>query len=295
VARKRTGLTIMELITVIAIIALLVGLLIPALNSVRNVAKGTKQKAQFTTIELALAAFKNDYGDYPPSEWWAPPPAATGLRDYCGAQKLAEALLGWDLMGFHPDSDWRADGMNGKSYWVGGVEYAAGSYFFYNPDSGIDMSKRKGPYLELATTSAFTLAELFGVGLTDPLRGDRYVICDSFGIKKINLANGESATAGTPILYYRANTSSKNMVNDPTAFEQNIYNVRDNAPLVGLGRVKDGEQHPLVDPAVFYSSEGGVIDPKVTARPWPYRPGSYILISAGPDGFYGTGDDIRNF
>jgi type II secretory pathway pseudopilin PulG len=295
VARKRTGLTIVELITVIAIIALLVGLLIPALNSVRDIAKRTKQKAQFTTIDLALAAFKSDYGDYPPSEWWAPPPATAGLRDYCGAQKLAEALLGWDLMGFHPDSDWRADGMNGKTYWVSGVEYAPGTYFLYDPDSEIDMNKRKGPYLDLATTSAFTLNELFSVGLTDPLRGDRYVICDSYGVKKVNLANGETVKAGTPILYYKANAFSKSMVNDATVFEQNIYNVRDNAPLVVLGRVKDGEQHPLVDPAVFYSSEGGVIDPKVTARPWPYRPDSYILISAGPDGFYGTGDDIHNF
>jgi hypothetical protein len=46
--------------------------------------------------------------------------------------------------------------------------------------------------------------------------------------------------------------------------------------------------HPLD----FYSY---IRDPKVLARAWPYRPDSYILISAGPDGLYGTNDDIRNF
>jgi hypothetical protein len=33
----------------------------------------------------------------------------------------------------------------------------------------------------------------------------------------------------------------------------------------------------------------------VQARPWPYRSDSYLLISAGADGLYGTDDDIRNF
>ncbi len=103
--RKRTGFTIVELLAALGIIALMVGLLIPALSMVRRTAKETKQKAQFTTIELTLTAFKNDYGDYPGSDW-----ALVG--DYCGTQKLTEALLGWDLLGFHPKSDFRSNGRN---------------------------------------------------------------------------------------------------------------------------------------------------------------------------------------
>jgi len=52
VRRKRTGFTIVELLTALGIIALMVGLLIPALSMVRRTAKETKQKAQFTTISL---------------------------------------------------------------------------------------------------------------------------------------------------------------------------------------------------------------------------------------------------
>jgi hypothetical protein len=63
-------------------------------------AKETQQRAQITTIEMILTAFKNDYGDYPPSHGYD----NSGNVDdyYCGAQTLAEALVGWDLMGFHP-------------------------------------------------------------------------------------------------------------------------------------------------------------------------------------------------
>ncbi len=53
------------MLIVLGIIALLVGLLLPAMTTVRNSAKETKQKAQFSSINLALVTFKNDYGDYP--------------------------------------------------------------------------------------------------------------------------------------------------------------------------------------------------------------------------------------
>ena len=59
-----------------------------------------------------------------------------------------------------------------------------------------------------------------------------------------------------------------------------------------VGRLKDGKQHPIWDSVFFYNY---ITDPKVTAVDWPYRPDSYILISAGVDGLYGTNDDICNF
>jgi type II secretory pathway pseudopilin PulG len=54
VKRIKTGLTIIELLIVLGIIALLIGLLVPSLSAVKKMAKETKQKAQFATIELAL-------------------------------------------------------------------------------------------------------------------------------------------------------------------------------------------------------------------------------------------------
>ncbi len=272
--RKRTGFTIVELLAALGIIALMVGLLIPALSMVRNTARETKQKAQLTTIELALTAFKNDYGDYPGSDW-----ALVG--DYCGSQKLTEALVGWDLLGFHPKSDFRSNGRNDDGE------------FIYDANNPIFFDQRRGPYLELATFDAFRLGNISirEPGLffdTRPLAPNTFVLCDVFGEKKIMLSNGKTVRAGAPILYYRANTSAKTI--------REIYNAQDNDVLIQIKQQADNKEQPLSRPAgqfqYFYDY---IRDPKISARPWPYRPDSYILISAGVDGLYGTSDDIRNF
>jgi len=275
VRRKRTGFTLVELLAALGIIALLAGLLIPAMSMVRRTAKETKQKAQFTTISLALTTFKNDYGDYPGSDW------ALG-SDYCGTQKLTEALLGWDLLGFHPKSDFRSNGRNNNGE------------FIYDANNPIFFDQRRGSYLELATTNAFRLGNISirNPGLfnnTGPLAPNTFVLCDVFGAQKVMLANGKTARAGTPILYYRANTSAKTI--------REIYNALDNDALILIKQQADGRIHPLADPRnqYRYFYDDYIRDPKISARPWPYRPDSYILISAGADGIYGTSDDIRNF
>lgn len=275
---SRKGFTVVELLVVLGIISLLVGLLIPALNLVRNKAKQAKQLAQFNAIEMALTTFRNDHGDYPSSNWLLPPAVGS---DYCGAQKLAEALLGWDLLGFHPKSDLRSNGYNDNGIFV------------YDTNDPILLSQRTGPYLELAATNAFRLGDIsiFKPGIfldTSPLAPDTYVLCDEFTFKKIKLRNGKVVTAGSPILYYRANTSEKTI--------RGIYDAYDNDALIQIKQRADNREHPLSRSAnqfqYFYEY---IRDPKIDVRAWPYRPDSYLLISAGPDGLYGTGDDICNF
>lgn len=298
--RKKTGLTMIEILIVLGIIALLVGLLLPAVSVVRKMAKETKQKAQLSTIELALAAFKNDYGDYPPSGGLDY--NSNNSLDYCGAQKLAEALLGWDLRGFHPESAWRADGLDAS---LGPGTYDPALTRDANGDGIPDtFDERKGPYLELATADAFRTGGPEGLYFNwGALHPDRFVICDVFGRKTINIRNqvtGETTRykAGTPILYFKANTSSK-YLGDPES--GSIYRVGDNLELIGLGSVEELPQdvrtHPLSLNNPFGNFIQEIMDPKVstTNRMWPYRPDSYILISAGADGLYGTEDDITNF
>ena len=276
--RKRTGFTIVELLAALGIIALMVGLLIPALSVVRNKSKEVKQKAQFTTIGLALTVFKNDFGDYPRSDWLLPPARGS---DYGGSQKLTEALLGWDMLGFHPESDFRSNGRNDDRV------------FIYDANNPVLFDQRKGPYLDLATVDAYRLGNISirypGMFYnTGPLAPNTFLLCDVFGAQKVVLANGETVKAGAPILYYRANTSGKTI--------REIYNVQDNDALVQVKQQADNKEHPLTRPGgqfqYFYEY---IRDPKISARAWPYRSDSYILISAGADGLYGTGDDIRNF
>jgi len=269
----KKGFTLVELLTVLAIIVLLIGLIMPATSTLRRFARETKQKAQIATIGLGLTAFRNDDGDYPPS-------SCDGLQNYCGGQKLAEAILGWDLLGFHPQSIWDA----------------AGSA--YDALDQFNLEQRQGRYLEIGTTNAFRLGDSGpGDGLfvnTGALNGNTYVICDVFGTREVILPNDEIVRAGTPILYYKADTSSR--IFDEFSPNTSIYDFDDNARLIALGRVANPTRpHVLYNLAKFYSY---LEDPSASAMsglPWPYRPDSYILISAGADAQYGTSDDITNF
>jgi type II secretory pathway pseudopilin PulG len=306
-----------EILVVVGIIALLVGLLIPAVSMVQKAAREVKQKAQFTAIDVGLAAFRNDYGDYPPSDWWSPS-APAGPQNYCGAQKLAEAMLGWDLLGFHPNSAWRADGYDA---WGGPETYDPDGVYKKDPlVYQENLKKRRDRYIEIDTANAFRISQTVTPGLIDGLfvtalpLAPAYVLCDVFEVpeRKLQLSDGKTVSPGTPILYYKANSTSKLFNHATSNPDYRIYNYRDNAPLIDLGRLADWAkapadrwQHPIKaslptsDPYFpgEYSFYEFIRDPKVTTvdAPWPYRPDSYILISAGADGLYGTADDIRNF
>jgi prepilin-type N-terminal cleavage/methylation domain-containing protein len=279
--RKKTGFTLVELLTVLAIITMLVGLLVPSMATVRRFARETKQKAQLATIDLALTAFRDEHGEYPPSLFHD----GVVPFDYGGAQKLAEALVGWDLLGFHPASRWLADGTD---------TVGPGGFPIYDSTDPTNLQERKGPYLELATANAFKLGDLYGWGIGDTaeLNANTYVLCDIFGVKEL-VVGDRKTKAGTPILYYQANLSSK--IHDGDT-DDSIYRHTDNQVLCNLPVLANpARTHRLSDRDYFYDEY--IRDPKIDALPlgWPYRPTSYILISAGYDGEYGTQDDITNF
>ena len=255
---KKAAFTIIELLTVMSIIILLIGLLVPGLNLIRRYAKRVKQKAQFHSIGIALDLFNAEWDGYPPSE------AVDGAGNpYCGAMKLAEAMVGKDSWGFNPDSDFTAGNPAPPLY--------------HDPATLIGRKQ----YLKLEGANVETISRLYSAPPFDPCE---VVLCDVYSHRA---ASGERV--GMPILYYRANTSNTEHNNpDPS---KNIYNYRDNEELTLNLPAYDGEPH-LLNPAIFYDEE---IRNKKIEIPRPYRADSYILISAGPDGKYGTKDDVLNF
>jgi type II secretory pathway pseudopilin PulG len=306
------GFTIVELLTVMAVIAMLMGILVPALNLVRKLAKNTNQKAQFHGIEVGLETYISDGGNgdqraYPES---SPSGAGAAGAMTVGAQKLAEALIGRDMLGLDPNTSWDA-----KFDETLKDRYASTKTPKNSSAAQVTASldRREGPYLNIEKTDAFQVGQIFTdigtgyvySGLTSPAP----VLTDTFRAKRIILG-GKTVMAGTPILYYKADTNSKkfpdtNSVTSITPADANnaIYNSRDNEELIYLGTIKTYTVRHLFDqvgtPALipngrwkFYDT---ITNKQIVSQPRPFNSTSYILMSAGADGIYGTKDDIYNF
>ncbi len=231
------------------------------------------QKNQFHSINVALELFRAEFDDFPPSDALDPI-----SRQYCGAMKLAEAIMGQDLLGFHQDSIFRSDGQDGSGrdlYPVNPYEY--------------NLKARKEHYLPQESANAYELQDLYEN--TAGFKKDSIVLCDIYS--RI-IHRGTGKRIGMPILYYKADTSKTAHNLDNPYDPNNIYNYRDNHALLGLGAPRNpNDQHPLfTNPKIFYEMTK---DYKVTEQSRPYRADSFILISAGFDGMYGTKDDIVNF
>ena len=57
--------TLIELLVVISIIAILIGLLVPAFHSIQNQARKTQAKNDLAQIVIAVNGYYTDYGKYP--------------------------------------------------------------------------------------------------------------------------------------------------------------------------------------------------------------------------------------
>ncbi len=62
---KRSGFTLVELMVVVSIIALLVGLILPAVQSARNSAMVNESKVNCREIHRLNKTYENDY-----KKWW---------------------------------------------------------------------------------------------------------------------------------------------------------------------------------------------------------------------------------
>jgi len=296
------------LLVVISIITLLIGLLATGIQGVKRHATNLRQKSNFHAIDIGLELFQKDYGNYPPSKTISD---GTAGHRVCGAQHLTEALVGRDMKGFDPETNWYAP-LEDETI------YACETKQSEDRDIAACNGRRKELYIELKDMGVFVMSDLY-----DNYSGDVYsskdpcspecfrapVLTDIFRQKKINVPyKVQSEWAGSPILYYKANSASKLYKKNPTPsddFTSWIYNYQDNRGIIELGTIKNPAVKHHFDESITYTEDGQnrngvhlfyktITNPKVSYDK-PFNAAGFILISAGRDGIYGTRDDISNF
>lgn len=90
----RKGFTLIELMVVIAIIAILAGLLMPAIGAAMNKAHETSSSNTIHQCQIFATNYINDHGDFPPSTW----------RDFFHVNpfKRIDAATGHDVLDIVP-------------------------------------------------------------------------------------------------------------------------------------------------------------------------------------------------
>ncbi|MFA5321373.1 MAG: prepilin-type N-terminal cleavage/methylation domain-containing protein [Smithella sp.] len=91
--KKNNRFTLIELLVVISIIIILVGILLPAINGVREKARVMKAKGEMQALAMAIKAYQGDYGVWPcKSATFDPFVAGDDLTDISKYRQMFERL-----------------------------------------------------------------------------------------------------------------------------------------------------------------------------------------------------------
>jgi hypothetical protein len=319
---------------VVAIIALLIGLLVPAISAVRKQAKVADTKALFATLTQGNEQFRTNEaigGSYIPSATdslaspdsqyssmynvMAGPFQSVGGEQYLlanGANLLVYGLAGADGLGTAGFLDLDRDGA-----WCNDIHDVESSgdepdgAYALDPDTRDPLQPRHGPYIsDDAFSRIKTMEQVAEDGvvvdgcLNDACRSQK-VFVDAWG---------------QPVLYYRARKAARFMVTNPGGDEIGVFDQRDNAFYTGSHDVGAGDINGLdmgagkghkIDTSEFpepnpnnsdlagsdfdNTFERFIWDQSVPQKNVPVNRETFLLISAGADALYGTTDDVVNW
>jgi prepilin-type N-terminal cleavage/methylation domain-containing protein len=283
---KRRAFTLVELLVVISILAVLAGLILPAIASARARAKATRTKSDLQVIATALTAYKQDFGDCPRIAETAKAPGGAGMyadlanaNYFYGAEILCLALVG-------PYSQ------NGD-----------GHYYDTPPDlfdigDGADGPGFRGYRILGADDLPYTT--------DDACRGKvtgSYLNTDRFRYQRHPLMRRYHALVdqdGYQILYYLARPAA---ITNPaqgyaTRGNLSMWDMRDNEPAFATTNDTPASRLAKWQIAMGNKSATGYIPVAPTSsgmQAMAETPitGNFLLWAAGPDGQYGTDDDIK--
>jgi len=290
--KRSKAFTLVELLTVVAIIALLISILVPSLNRARIYARETAVAAQLHSLSTGLELFRSEFGFYPSSE----PQNVIGVPDtngeIQGAHRMVFALCGRDLRGC-PGKTLSRTPPGFPATAQTGPDSILGYYYDDNTDpsdgyetdpsnwddAGVGRTYRKGPYVE---TEGFTVWNDSNTGqLYTPL------LCDKFD----RLQQSQRYEDRQVILYYAADRRNSRVVSLPNGDTcESWYTVADNQQITDVAA--DPNNPWAEDTFHDFIKE---TQAAVGTRYRTHNPESFLLISKGYDGVYGTEDDIVNW
>ncbi len=308
------GFTLVELLTVIAIISLLIGMLLPSLSKARAQAKKVKVQSQLDSIGKGLEMFRNEHKDQYPDSAATRMQGATYVNrtdplsndpgvnagytgQLNGAHWLARALVGYDLRGIDAAFE-HLDGCRPDSAAFGNCDVSRAAPGVERHSAFIQLEAAK-----IVRDNDFATHQLQQIGMPDT---GRFVLMDAYGF---------------PILYYRATPGGEGIGDTRANWELTLklrpaaYYHEDNRLFAGCGKCNTdgwlfkGRRHLIAEYCDGYPADPSKSDKPETFVNYfhnhdvhtasgvvtPYNADTFILLSAGEDGAYGNRDDVRNF
>ncbi len=252
----------------------------------------------------------------------ATPPPTESIKPVkvAGANLLVLAMIGDGLgtAGFK-----NVTGSTSPGWWDDTHKvFTSNGLYSVDPTTGKEKHPRYGPYIDEKLSARVKglneLVEKGGiVGPSEATTGADFI--------KANLPVFLDAW-DRPILYYKASPGSTRMMADGAS--PGIYRQQDNAIITGtidggmeeagldfgagkytyykekyhaIAKAKSPAVDMTIDAFLIESSDfpnsfaSFILDKKVKSRLTPVQKDLYLLISAGPDGIYGTADDVTNW
>ena len=251
---RRRGFTLVEILVVIAIIGLLVGLLLPAVNAARRSVKRTRIKLEMTQLVAALENFKTNVGggQYPPD--------GTNAADFLQFLKAAFPRVNWGTGSGQTPYPTNVTPDTVLIFWLGGAEDQNGAFigFSANPlnpfDSGSNRTAPAFDFLKAQNNTRF-----------------------------VQLGPASSITSGTNNVYwnlYQYLPQNDQATSQPFLYFKAVAGTYTVTPFTPAKNANNIATLPYADstaPAPTGSNLPGFVNPK-----------SYQLLCPGLDGKYGA-------